>query len=149
MKALDVYVDAAQQARFRRRALRAFHKNQEYAEAIFIRRGLGEFHVERFVPLHITKADAYLVEYDDVHYAALKNEARAQGLEVGTIHTHVVLESGSAPSKHDHLDGVKEGEALVGVCEIEKKKHSRRARITIDFWQPQQPCKLNLIRRKK
>ena len=148
-KALDVYVDAKQQARFRRRALRAFHKNQEYAEAIFIRRGLGEFYVERFVPLHITKADTYIVEYDDVHCAALKNEAHILGLEFGTIHTHVVLESGSAPSKHDHTDGVKEGETLVGVCEIEQKTKGGRVRLTMDFWQPQLPAVLHVVKSRK
>lgn len=147
-KALDIYVDDRQQRAFRRRAIRAFHKDQEHVEAVFIRRGVGEFHVERFIPLTILSASKKEVQYDETHYKALRNEARNKGLEFGTIHTHII--SDSSPSKHDHTEGVKEGETLVGVCEIEKTKgeHPRAKVVTMDFWQPQQPCKLHLVRAK-
>lgn len=147
MKALDIYVDDKQQQAFRRRAIRAFHRNQEYVEAVFIRRGLGEFHVERFVPLQIIEATPDGVTYDEEHAAALRNEAKAAGLEFGTIHTHITNDS--APSKVDHLGGVKEGEALVGVCEIERSKTGRAKVMTLDFWQPQLPAKLHIIRAKR
>jgi hypothetical protein len=147
MKALDIYVDDTQQRRFRRRAIRAFHQNQEYVEAIFVRRGVGEFHVEQFRPLLITFANLKGVNYDDVQYNALRNEAKTLGFELGTIHTHIKCDS--SPSTQDHTDGVKEGEVLVGICEIEKTKTGRAKVVTLDFWQPQLPCKLNIVRGKK
>jgi Fe-S oxidoreductase len=147
VQALDIYVDDAQQRGFRRRAIRAFHKGQEYIEAVFIRRGLGEFHVERFVPLIITHAGRKIVNWDETQYNALKNEAKNLGLEFGTIHTHIVTDS--APSKYDHVESVAAGELLVGVCEIEKTKSGRAHIVTLDFWQPQLPAKLHVIRRKK
>lgn len=144
MRALDIYVDDRQQRAFRRRAIKAFHLDQEHVEAVFIRRGVGEFHVERFIPLHITKATRKEVQYDEVHYRALQNEARELGLEFATIHTHIVADS--APSKHDHTEGVREGEILVGVCEIERSKAGKAKIITLDFWQPQLPCALKIVK---
>jgi hypothetical protein len=147
MRPLDIFVDAKQQRRFRRRAIRAFHKNQEYVEVIFVRRGVGEFHVEQFRPLHINWATAKGVSYDETEYLALKNEAHNLGLEIGTVHTHILNDS--APSKQDHTDGVKDGEVLVGVCEIEKTKTGRAKVVTLDFWQPQLPCCLRIVKTRK
>lgn len=147
MTPLDIYVDDRQQRGFRRRAIRAFHRHQEYLEAVFVRRGVGEFHVERFVPIHILHADKTCVAYDEVHYNALKNEAHHLGLEFGTIHTHI--REDSAPSKQDHTEGVRESEILVGVCEIEKTASGRARVVTLDFWQPQLPCRLNVVKTRK
>jgi hypothetical protein len=146
MQQVDVYVDATQSRGFRRRAIAAFKRGKEYMEAVFIKRGVGEFHVVSFHKLILTKQGEGIVECEDTHYLALRNEAKAQGLEFGTIHSHVYGDS--SPSVWDHEDSVKDGDALCGVCFVWKDDKTKRIRSRIDFWQPQLPAKLHLISSK-
>ena len=141
MQAMNIFVDATQQRTFKRRAVAAFHKNKEYMEAIFVRRGVGEFHVVKFIKLILLKQGPEIVDSDDVEYKALKNEAKNLGLEFGTVHTH--LYNDSAPSEWDHKESV--GEALVGVCSVWTDEKTQKTHSRIDFWQPQLPCKLNVV----
>lgn len=147
MQQVDVFVDADQQRGFKRRAVAAFHKDKEYMEAIFIRRAVGEFHVERFIKLKLTKQEDGMVDCDNVQYRALKAEAKSLGLEFGSVHTH--LWGDSSLSEWDHKESVKEGETLVGVCFITKDEKTGKVKTQLDFWQPQLPAKLKVIRSKK
>lgn len=141
---MNIFVDSDQQRAFRRRAVSAFHKNQEYMEAIFIRRGVGEFHVVKFIKLKLIKQGPEIVDSDDVQYNALKNEAKNLGLEFGTIHTH--LYNDTAPSEWDHKEGLVEGEALVGVCSVWTDEQTGKTHSRIGFWQPQHPCALHVVK---
>jgi hypothetical protein len=143
---VDIYIDAKQQREFKRRAVAAFHKNQEYMEAVFIRRSVGEFSIVKFIKLKLKGAKPGFIDCDDAHFAALKIEATQQGLEFGTVHTH--LWGDSALSEWDHKEAVKEKETLTGVCFIEKDAKTKRVKTRLEFWQPQLPGKLKVIHSK-
>jgi hypothetical protein len=55
--AFDVHIRKKDLAAFRRRVLYHYRKKpkHEYMEAIFIRKGVGEFHIESFHKLRLTK----------------------------------------------------------------------------------------------
>lgn len=140
----DVYIRKKDLAAFRKRVLYHFRRKpkHEYLEVIFIREGIGQFHIESFHKVHITKTSPRIVEIDEMHFLALKNEAKSLGLKYGTIHTHTI--SDSAPSAHDHCSGLEEGETLLGICEVDELK-SGRMKTNLVFWIPQMPCRINQI----
>lgn len=143
--AFDVHIRKEDLAAFRRRVL--YHYKQkpghEYMEVIFIRKGVGEYHIESFHKIKITDTSPYHVDYDDEQYQAYKREAKDLGLEYGSIHTHTV--SDTSPSVHDHCSAAAEGDALVGIMEIDKPA-TGKLKTKLDFWIPQLPCKINQIR---
>jgi hypothetical protein len=145
VKAFDVHIRSKDLEAFRRRVLYYYRKfpKVEYMEVIFIRQGVGTFHIESFHKLRFTKRDTHIVDCDDLQYQELKNQAFSQGLSFGTIHTHTVCDS--AASKYDIVEGVREGEALLGVCEVDELPNGRM-KTTLDFWIPQLPCTINQIR---
>lgn len=146
MHQVDVYVDAKASRGFRRRAIAAFKQNKEYMEAIFVKRGVGEFHVVSFHKLILTKQGQSIVECDDTQYNALKNEAKLQGLEFGTVHSHVYGDT--SPSEWDLRDSAKDGDVLCGVCFVWSDEKTGRTKSRIDFWQPQLPAKLHVVSSK-
>jgi hypothetical protein len=142
--AFDVHIRKQDLAAFRRRVLYHYRKapGHEYMEAIFVRKGVGEYHIVSFHKIWMTKTSPYIVEYSDVQYQALKNEAHSLHLSLGSIHTHTV--SDSSPSKHDVTSGVHEGDSLIGICEVSDTKG--KLSTLLDFWIPQLPCRINQIR---
>ena len=141
MLSVDVYVDAAQQRAFRRRAIAAFKDNKEYMEVLFIRRAVGEFHIQEFRPVKVLSAGPYRLEPDPDDYQRLLDEAEYMGLEFGSLHTHIIGDA--SPSEADHQSGADYREALMGICYISEEKGKAKSRI--EFWQPQRPAKLHII----
>lgn len=153
MKALDVHVAASMQRAFRRRAIRHFLKTKEYAEGMKIRRSVGEFHVEAYVKIKIEEADDTGVTFDRDDFERFKKECQDEGYEFGTIHTHII--SDTAPSAFDLVGASEEGEILIGVMEIDRRKLAdvdkaagKKGRIysKIDYWIPQIPCNVNTLK---
>jgi proteasome lid subunit RPN8/RPN11 len=142
--AFDVHIRNKDLASFRRRVLYHYRKKpgHEYMEVIFVRRGVGEYHVVSFHKIRMTKTSPYVVEYDDLQYQALKNQARSEGLSLGSIHTHTV--SDSSPSRHDVTSGVEEGDSLIGICEVSDDKGKLSTKL--DFWIPMLPCLINQVK---
>lgn len=145
MRAFDVHIRNKDLAAFRRRVLYHYRKKpgHEYMEVLFLRKGLGEFHIESFHKIRITKSSPSVIKFDPLHFQALKNEALSLGLDYGTIHTHTLCDS--SPSTFDHEAGIQEGEALMGICEVDVLP-SGKMKTHIDFWMPQLPCRINQIR---
>lgn len=143
MKAIDVHVSDTILRAIRRRGIAAFHQKKEAMGVLFFRRGIGEFHVEKLLKVMIDGASFEQVDANEIHFQALRNEARELGLEFGTWHTHI-NEYGGAPSKHDHTDGVAYGEVLMGILEIWQDK-GKRLKTTLHFWQPQLPARVNIV----
>ena len=143
--AFDVHIRKKDLAAFRRRVLYHYRKKpkHEYMEVIFVRKGVGEFHIESFHKIRMTNTSPYIVEYDEVQYQAYKNEAAAAGLSLGSIHTHTV--SDTSASYHDHCTGVEEGDTLMGICGVDEVKGTKKLTTKLDFWIPQLPCKINQI----
>jgi proteasome lid subunit RPN8/RPN11 len=145
MKPFDVHIRNKDLAAFRSRVLYHYKKKpeHEYMEVIFVRKGLSEFHIESFHKIRMLNTSPYVVEYDQLQFQALKNEARELGLEFGTIHTHTMGDT--SPSACDHSSGVAEEESLMGICEVDKLENGRM-KTKLDFWVPQIPLKINQIR---
>lgn len=141
-KAFDVHISDSVQRGIRRRCARRYPK--EYGEAMFVRRGVGEFHIEKCVKISIDSADRTGLAFNELSYAAARNQARAEGLEFATFHSHPECDGG--PSAFDHTEGCKEGEILMGIVEVWKDKKTGKIRTRLEFWQPQLPCKVNVIR---
>jgi hypothetical protein len=145
MNSFEVHIRNKDLAAFRRRVL--YHYRQkpkhEYMEFIFIRKGLGEFHIDSFHKIRLINTSPYVVEYDPLAFQALKNEAIAAGLGYGTIHTHTLYDT--SPSVVDHCSGVEEGETLMGICEVDKPAKGKM-KTKLDFWIPQLPCKVTQVR---
>ena len=142
--AFNVHIRKKDLAAFRHRVLYHWRKKpkHEYMEVIFIRKGVGEFHIESFHKIKMTNTSPYIVEYSDLEYTALKNEAASHGLSVGSIHTHTVCDS--AASYHDHCSGVEAGDTLMGICAVEKGEKDKMT-TKLDFWIPQLPCRITQI----
>ena len=141
--AFNVHIRKKDLAAFRRRVLYHYRKKpkHEYMEVIFVRKGVGEFHIESFHKIHMSKTSKYEVEYSDLVYLAFKNEAASLGLSMGTIHTHTICDS--AASYHDHCSGVEAGDTLMGICAVESD--GKRLSTKLDFWIPQLPCRITQI----
>jgi hypothetical protein len=141
--AFNVHIRKKDLAAFRRRVLYHWRKKpqHEYIEAIFIRKGLGEFHIESFHKLRMTNTSPDIVEYSDLEYLALKNEAAGLGFGMGSIHTHTICDT--AASYHDHCSGVEVGDTLMGIMSIEEDEDKLTTKL--DFWVPQLPCKITQI----
>ncbi len=142
MQQLNVHVSDRTQRAFRRRAIRHYRNNKEYCEGMRLRRVSGEFHIEAYVPLKIDHADKCGVDINDDSFQAFKEQCLAEGYEWGTIHTHITCDT--APSTPDLAGAIEEGETLIGVMEIETRKG--RAWSRIDYWSPQVPARVTLIR---
>lgn len=140
VKALDVHVSSAALRGIRRRCLRRYPK--EYGEAMFIRRSVGEFHIEKFVKIRIKSASSKELEWNELDLQAVKNQCAAEGYEFATIHSHP--DSDASPSTYDHIDGI-EGEVLIGIVGIHKKKG--RMRTEVGFWVPQLPCSVKQVKK--
>jgi hypothetical protein len=142
--AFNVHIRKKDLAAFRRRVLYHWRKKpkHEYLEVIFVRKGVGEFHIESFHKLELTKTSPHTVEYRDLEYTALQNEAASLGFSMGTIHTHTICDS--AASYHDHCSAVESGDTLMGICEVEEGDHGKMT-TKLDFWIPQLPCRITQI----
>jgi proteasome lid subunit RPN8/RPN11 len=141
MKQFDVHISNSLQRGIRRRCVRRYPN--EYGEAMFVRRSVGEFHIEKFIKIRLKGANSRELEWDELEYQAVKNQCTSEGFEFATIHSHP--DSDSSPSTHDHKDGT-EGEVLIGIVGIKKDKKTGKFRTYLDFWVPQLPCHINLIR---
>jgi hypothetical protein len=150
----QVHVDSHELSKFKRRAIHHYKKVKgEYIELLFIHRAIGEYHIKEFRKVKILKSDWNGLEPDVPDYERLIAEAKSLGLEVGSIHTHP-SEYGTHPSRQDYID--KMGDILIGVCEIydpefvscpvcfpvKDRPKGKGIRTSIDFWIPQQPCKI-------
>jgi proteasome lid subunit RPN8/RPN11 len=142
VKAFDVHVSDKAQRAFRRRAIRHFRNNKEYCEGMKLRRSVGEFHIEAYVPLPIDQADDSGVTLNDAAFQEFKKQCTDEGFDYGSIHTHITCDT--APSTPDLVESLKEGEALIGIMEIETRK--KRVWSKIDYWIPQMPCEVNIIK---
>lgn len=145
MHAFEVHIRAKDLAAFRRRVLYAYKKRpeHEYMEAIFVKLGVGEYHICSFHKLHLLETSPTIVSCSDEEYASLKAKAEALGLSLGSIHTHTMNDS--APSKHDHVSASDLKDCLLGVCEVTKSEagvmHTK-----LDFWVPILPCVIKQVR---
>lgn len=143
MQAFEVHVSKKDLAAFRRRVTYHYRKypKAEYIEGILLRQDGNKFTIVSFERLWIEKRTKFEIVTNDLQYQELKNRARAKGCRWGSIHTHTI--SDSTPSKFDIEEGVREKDALVGVCEVSES--TGRITTQIDFWVPLLPCKINQI----
>lgn len=140
----QVFVHKKDLAAFRRRVAYQYrkHPKAEYIEGLLIRKDDRSFHILKFQRLWIEKRSKWEVTNNSLQFYEFQNQARQQGLLVGTIHTHTIADS--APSHADITGGVEDEEALLGICEVDELE-SGRLKMHIDFWVPRLPAKINQV----
>lgn len=118
----------------------------EYIESVWGEETVDSFRITDFVKMKVNKEKS---SNNSIHYDAKELErqrllAEKEGKTfLGTIHTHPSSSYDTAPSELDHYEGAKDGEKIMGVVVIYKKKDSNRFVIKANWWFPQ--CKLDFI----
>lgn len=129
---------------FTQRAKRAFPK--EYIEAIWGEETVDSYRITNFKHIKISGHDSKSVEYDDSEISRQKVLAHASGkVFLGTVHTHPKADYDTAASVDDHHDGASDGEKIMGVVVLYKKKNSNRFVVEVDWWVPQPKITFELL----
>ena len=135
-----VFIDKRTLRAFCRRARRAYPN--EHLEALFGKALKSGYYVHIFYPFP-HKGTRYMACYETDELARLHQEAEDMKLKmIGSIHTHVGIKQCDHPSIGDHVQGIEDGEELLGVCNIyvrNKKTHT-----TFTFCVPSEPLKITL-----
>lgn len=120
---------------FLRRAKRIFPN--EHVEAIWGEETVGSYRITDFKRLK-TISSPGSIDYDDSEIKRQKWLATQQGkIFLGTVHTHPSKKLDTAPSETDHREAAKDGEKVMGVVVLYKKKDSNRFVIETNWWFPQ------------
>jgi len=132
---------------FVRRAKRDFPN--EHAEALWGEETVDSFRITDFVRMKVNKdkCNGSTIDYED---AELKRQRwlaqQADKVFLGTIHTHPSSNYDTAPSEVDHHEGAKDGEKLMGVVVIYKKKDSNRFVVQTNWWFPQSKIAFEVLK---
>ena len=128
---LKVVVDRREEAKYRRRAIRAYPN--EYLEATwgFIRG--TTIYICIFMPMeHVGTPDYICFEDDDLDQHG--DEAKEEKLElIGTIHSHTTEDLSGEPSLLDIYSSTAAIETVIGICAIQKQE-SGRLRTIMRYW---------------
>lgn len=120
---------------FIRRAKRIFPN--EHVEAIWGEETVDSYRITDFKRLK-TNSTPTSIDYDDAEIKRQKWLATQQGKTfLGTVHTHPSKKLDTAPSEHDHREGAKDGEKVMGVVVLYKKRDSERFVVETNWWFPQ------------
>ncbi len=142
--AIKVITSEKAWAGFVRRAKHAFPK--EHAEALWGEETVDSYRITDFKRIKIIKKTMNSIEYDDAEAKRQKWLAQQDGkIFLGTIHTHPRQYYDTAASTQDHIGGIKDGEIVMGVVVIYKKKDTNRFVIKTDWWFPQSKLEFILL----
>ena len=142
--AIKVLVGEAAWNGFLRRAKSAFPN--EHIEALWGEETIDSFRITDFKHVKINKATHSGIDYDDAEMKRQKWLAqKADKTFLGTVHTHPHADYDTAPSQTDHHDGSKDGEKVMGVVVLYKKKDSNRFIVEHDWWVPQPKIEFEIL----
>lgn len=131
-------------AGFIRRAKRAFPR--EYIEALWGEETVDTFRITDFKHIKIDKSSHNSIDFNDIEILRQKWLAEASGkVFLGTVHTHPSASYDTAPSQVDHHEGAKDGEKIIGVVVIYKKKDSNKFVVNTNWWFPQAKIDFELL----
>lgn len=129
---------------FLRRAKRAFP--HEHCEAIWGEESVDTFRITDFKRITYEYAGTRKLDYTDAEIKRQKWLAQKAGKTfLGTVHTHPYSNSDSAASSLDHHEASKDGEKIMGIVVIYKKKDSTRFVTEADWWFPQSKLEFILL----
>ena len=123
---------------FVRRAKKTFPI--EYINAIWGEETVDSFRITDFVKMRVNKekCDNNTLDYNPNELKRQKKLAEKAGKKLlGTVHTHPSSNYDTAPSELDHHEGSKDGEKVMGVVVIYRKKDSNRFVVKANWWFPQ------------
>jgi len=142
--ALKVVASEKAWAGFISRAKRAFP--QEHIEAIWGEETIDSYRITDFKRIRLVNNSSKSIEYDDSEIKRQKWLAQKAGkVFLGTVHTHPRADFDTAGSKLDHHDGASDGEKIMGIMVLYKKKNSNRFVIEVDWWVPQPKITFELL----
>lgn len=131
---------------FVRRAKRSFPG--EHVEAIWGEETVDSFRITDFVRMRVNKENCNknTIDYDPSELKRQKWLAEKVGKTfLGTVHTHPSAGYDTAASETDHYEGAKDGEKVMGVVVLYKKKDSNRFIVQNSWWFPQQKIEFVLL----
>lgn len=142
--AIKVITSEKAWAGFIRRAKRVFPN--EYCEAIWGEQTVDSYRITDFKRITHEYANSKKLDYSDTEIKRQKWLAQKAGkIFLGTVHTHPYSSSDSAASSLDHHEASKDGEKIMGVVVLYKKKDSSRFTIEVDWWVPQSKIDFELL----
>lgn len=131
-------------AGFIRRAKRAFPK--EHMEALWGEETVDSYRITDFKRIKASSTGSSLDADNKAEAKRQRWLAQQSGKTfLGTVHTHPRADYDTAPSAQDHVDGIIDGEKVMGVVVIYKKKDSTRFVTEIDWWFPQAKMEFELL----
>lgn len=134
--AIKVVTSEKAWAGFLRRAKVTFPN--EHIEALWGEETVDSFRITDFKKIHVDKTTNNSIEFNDAETVRQKWLAASEGkVYLGTVHTHPSKSYDTAPSEVDHHEGAKDGEKVMGVVVIYKKKDSNRFVVHTNWWFPQ------------
>lgn len=141
--AIKVVTSEAAWAGFVRRAKHAFPN--EHVEAIWGEETVDSYRITDFKRLK-TYCSPGAIDYDEAEIKRQKWLAqKANKSFLGTVHTHPSKSYDTAPSEFDHREGAKDGEKVMGIVVLYKKKDSERFIIEVNWWTPQPKIEFILL----
>jgi proteasome lid subunit RPN8/RPN11 len=117
----------------------------EHCEALWGVATLDSFRITDFKRMRVAFAtNTRLVDYDDAEVKRQKWLAQKAGKEfLGTVHTHPWSTADTCGSTKDHHEAAKDGERIMGVVALYKKKG--RFVIETEWWFPQPKIEFELL----
>lgn len=129
---------------FIRRAKKSFPK--EHVEALWGEVTVDSYRITDFKRVKVTKTTSIWAEYDDAEIKRQKWLAQKEGKTfLGTVHTHPRADLDLSPSQDDHHSGYSDGEKIMGIVVIYKKKDSNRFVMETEWWFPQPKIEFEVL----
>lgn len=142
--AIKVITSEKAWAGFVRRAKKAFPK--EHIEAIWGEETIDSYRITDFKRIKLDRQNLKSLEYNDVEILRQKWLAQSENkIFLGTIHTHPSNQFDTSASEVDHREATKDGEKVMGITVIYKKKDSNRFVVQTDWWYPQSKMEFVLL----
>jgi proteasome lid subunit RPN8/RPN11 len=135
-----IVVDAHEEAKFIRRALRRYPL--EYVEALWGHVRGDVLYVCVFMPLTHKATTCAIVDLEEFENELDDHEDQAPEHKqelLGTIHTHP--DSLSVPSQFDTESTFSTQEAVMGICSIDRKS-SARTKTSVTYWPRYNPLEV-------
>lgn len=129
-----------------RRAKHAFPI--EHCEALWGMATLDSFRITDIKPMRVNAkgTNSRTVDYDDAEVKRQKWLAQRAGKTfLGTIHTHPFSTDDPSASTTDHHEAAKDGERIMAVLVLYKKKTGRFVQLT-EWWFPQPKIEFEIVK---
>jgi len=125
------------------------HWPSEHVEAIWGTETIDSFRITAFKRMKYGVKGTNIepeITYDDIEVKRQKWLAEKAGFSfLGTIHSHPHPKHDATPTEDDHISAVGDGERIMGIMHLWKKKDRKRFIMNVLWWFPQPPFELEIL----